>query len=408
MTDGDRDSSGELTTFLHLTGWRPLLLVIIAGFAGAIGLFFALGEDAQWVSRYVINGQRVADDDLTPQELDIFVEEIVQTTKFPSVVNEVERRTGLVEEEHYEVTVSQAPASVALANVNVVSDTPDNARSVAVETSLIAIENTLEDARASLEATRDQLDRARRDADLRSAELVREAGGVNPTTAYNRAANQLLDRIAFLANPPTVTTIDDDGNTIIEPAPEPEPPMADLEAEVARLEPVDREYQQINAEINELTLKLSERNDSIREINGSIALLQTERENPFVLDEVVTEEASRISGLLTGLLLFAVPAALLTILAFVVFDLIWHKPEPVEEEFDPNAVLDAPSHRALPEANVTSLVVVDAEGRVNPDPPDRDVLAEDDGASSDDPDDDPTPKRGRTTRWGRDASSKAV
>ena len=103
MTDREAAKSGELSSFLHLTGWRPLLLVLIAGLAGAYGLFLALDEPAQWQARYVLNASRIADDDLTPLELDIFVEEIAQTARFPQVEIVVEDRLGLVNEEDYEI-----------------------------------------------------------------------------------------------------------------------------------------------------------------------------------------------------------------------------------------------------------------------------------------------------------------
>ena len=64
MTEGQPANSGELSSFLHLTGWRPLVLAIVAGLAGAYGLFLALGEPAQFQARYVLNASRIADDDL--------------------------------------------------------------------------------------------------------------------------------------------------------------------------------------------------------------------------------------------------------------------------------------------------------------------------------------------------------
>ena len=66
MTEGQPANSGELSSFLHLTGWRPLVLAIVAGLAGAYGLFLALGEPAQFQARYVLNASRIADDDLSP------------------------------------------------------------------------------------------------------------------------------------------------------------------------------------------------------------------------------------------------------------------------------------------------------------------------------------------------------
>ncbi len=407
MTDGDRDSSGELSSFLHLTGWRPAILALFAGVAGAIGLFLALGEPTEWQARYIINCNNVASEDFIPAELDIFCEEIAQTAQFPVVLAEVERQTGLAEEDDYEIVVRQSASSPAIVDVNVVSLNPDEAQSVAVETSIAAIENSLQKRVNGLESLRDQLDDELRAGDLRVSELTREAGGINPTTAYDRAQNDLLDRYARNANPPMIEVENEDGEIIEVEEPEPAPPVEVLEENVARLEPIDREYQQLIAQINELSIRRSDRSATIREFNGSLAVLDNERETSFVISEVVTEETSRISGLLSGVLLFAVPAALVTILLFVIVDLFRRKPaeefEPAEG-FEAAGVLDASSTRALPEASVTTLIVVDED--------ESDVLAEDedeeddaesdedaDESDDDDDDDDDSSSKSKSSRW---------
>jgi len=389
MTEGEASSSGELSSFLHLSGWRPLILAVVAGLAGVVGLYLALGEPSQWVSRYVINGQRVAENNLQPGQLDIFVEEIVQTSRFPVVINEVEAATALVHEEDYEITVVQAPSSVALANVNVVSDNPEDSQAVAVETSISALRVTLLKNRTGLEANRDRLDREVASATARNNELTREAGGVNPTTAYNAAANRLLEQRSN---------------------PDPDVSISQLQAEVDRLEPLDAEFRQLTTSLSQLNVRLGDLNNSIREATGHIESLDAERESPFIISEVVTEETSRIAKLLTGLMLFAVPAALLTILGFVAIDGFRRKSlEPLvpAQPIDAYGVLDANSQRALPEGRVTKLQVVD----------EADVLGTDEGAipvgealddlDEHDDDDDPEPTKSKDSRWGRDASSKA-
>lgn len=420
MTDGDRDSSGELSSFLHLTGWRPAILALLAGVAGAIGLFLALGEPTEWQARYIVNCNNVASEDFIPAELDIFCEEIAQTAQFPVVLAEVQRQTGLVEEDDYEIVVRQSASSPAIVDVNVVSLNPDEAKSVAIETAIAAIENSLQKRVNGLTSLRDQLDDELQASDLRVAELIREAGGINPSTAYDRAQNDLLDRYARNANPPLIDVEDDEGNITQIEEPEPMPLVAELEANVASLEPLDREYQQLTAQINELSIRRSDRSATIREFNGSLAVLDNERTDSFVISEVVTEETSRISGLLSGVLLFAVPAALVTILLFVIWDLFRKKPAEAlvpAEPFDAAGVLDAASQRALPEASVTTLVVVDEDGD------ELDVLSdedddedEDDESSEDDEDEDEgddddedgdTSSKSKSSRWGRDAGSKA-
>ncbi len=346
MSEGEAQTSGELSSFLHLTGWRPVLLALVAGLAGAVGMYMALQEPIEWVGRYVVNGQRIADDDFTPAELDLFVEEIVLSARLPQVINEVEEITGLVEEEDYEITTAQAPASVGLINVTVVSGSPEAVRTVAVETSLAAMDSTLTGQRSGLEAGRSELQLALDAADRRSNELIEAAGGVSPEVAYDRAVALLFDRQDFLENRPMVTVTDPDGNQVTRPADEPESPtLEELEADVENLQPVFSEYQRVTAEINQLTLQVSSRNGSIREIDAAIASLATEREAPFVISEVEIEEASRISGLLTGILLFAVPAALIMFVLLVLYDLIFGRSESTEpaQPLDSYGILEAGS-----------------------------------------------------------------
>ncbi|MDW3175901.1 MAG: hypothetical protein R8J94_00795 [Acidimicrobiia bacterium] len=418
MADGDTNNSGELSSFLHLTGWRPLILALVAGLAGAFGLFGALSEPAEFQARYVIFADRVAADDLTPAQLDIFVEEIAQTAKFPVVINAVEETTGLIEEEDYTITVNQSGSSVATIDINVVTENFTDARTIAIETGIEALTVTLEKTLGNLESTADQIRVALQEEDARIAELRIEAGGLNPTVAYDVAVQTLIDRRARNLNPPLIAEVDADGNETLVIEPEPEPPIAELEAEVSRLEPVDREYRQRVDVIDGLNGRLADRQNAIRDANAALLSLETEREQPLIISEVVTEETSRIAGLLTGLLIFAVPAALLMILVFTIWDFFRKKPEvPLRraEDFEPAGVLEAQGTRALPEANFTPLVVVDEDEEDNDDR--TDVLADSSGGDDDGGDgdrrksDDDTStsknRRSKDGRWGRDASSKA-
>ena len=418
MTDGDSKNSGELSTFLHLTGWRPLILALIAGLAGAYGLFSALNAPAEWQARYVLNASRVADDDLLPQELDIFVEEIAQTAKFGTVEAAVEERTGLVNEEDYEIVVNQSGASLQLIDINVVSEVPENAQRVAIETGIEALTITLEKILGGHEAARDRIQAEVDILDAQIADLTQQAGGINPTFAYDRASQDLLDREAFLRNPPQFTETTDDGLTITRDADEPEPPLEELQARVNELEPIDREYRQVQVELDALSAQLSTRTGDVRDALSAIALVEVERESPRIISEVITEETSRIAGLLTGLLLFAIPAALITILGFVLLDLVRPKPDPVptydRPAFDAAGVLEASGQRALPETTIMRpLTVVDEEEPTNNQAaPSTDILDVDGTAihESPDHDDDPTPptkKGSKPGRWGRDAGSKA-
>ncbi len=414
MAEGDSDNSGELSSFLHLTGWRPLILALIAGLAGAYGLFGALSQPAEFQARYVLNASRVANDDFTPAELDIFVEEIAQTAKFPVVIDAVEETTGLVEEEDYTITVNQSGSSVATVDINVVTENFTDAQTIAIETGIEALTITLDKTLGGLVSGAEQIQTALDAEDAAVAELTRDAGGINPTVAYDLATTAVVTRREFLINRPTEDVVDADGNVTTQLVPEPEPPLDVLEAEASRLEPIDRDYRQRITVIDGLNARLADRQNAIRDANAALQSIETEREQPLIISEVVTEETSRIAGLLTGLLLFAVPVALLMILVFTIWDLLRKKPEPVirrAEDFEPAGILEAQGSRALPEANFTPLVVVD-EDEEEDGGGDADVLAGDDqDDDEDDSADDETTtsktKRSKDGRWGRDASSKA-
>ena len=415
MADIDNDHSGELSSFLHLTGWRPLILALAAGLAGAVGLFGALDAPAEWQARYVLNANRVAQDDFQPAELDIFVEEIArEPAKFPAVVNAVEERTGLVYEEDYEITVNQSGASVATVDINVVSENATDAQNVAIETGIEALTITLEKTLGGDEAGARQNEEELAELDALVTELTREAGGLNPTTAYDLATTAVVVRREFLINRPTEVVFDEDGVPTTQLVPEPEPPLEVLEAEANRLEPIDRAYRQLVTQIDAINVRLADQRNAIRDGQAALGSVETEREQPLIISEVVTEETSRIAGLLTGLLLFAVPMALLTILVFTIWDLVRKKPEQTlrrADDFEPAGILEAKGSRALPEASFTPLVVVDEDEEVE-----LDILDEDDDQETDDePDeqaseetgDTSTKKRSKDGRWGRDASSKA-
>jgi hypothetical protein len=421
MTEGTKDNSGELSSFLHLTGWRPLVLALFAGLAGAVGLFGALDAPSEFQARYVLNANRVADDDLQPAELDIFVEEIAQTAKFPAVAIAVEERTGLVIEDDYVITVNQSGSSVATVDINVVSELATDAQDVAIETGIEALTITLTKTLGGLESGSAQIENALSDADGRVVVLTVDSGGINPTVAYDLAAKAVLDRRAFLLNRPTEVVFDEDGNPNTQLVPEPEPALVVLEAEASRLEPIDREYRQVAAEIDALNLRLADRRSSIRDANAALLDVAVEREQELIISEVVTEETSRIAGLLSGLLLFAVPVALLMILFFTIWDFFRKKPdeEPLRraDDIDSSGILEAQGHRALPEASFMPLVVVDEDEL------ERDVLADEDADDIDNEHDErdiddehdiddedeetSTKKRSKDGRWGRDASSKA-
>lgn len=413
MTEGDRDNSGELSSFLHLTGWRPLVLALIAGLAGAVGLFGALSAPAEFQARYVLNAQRVADDDFTPAQLDIFVEEIAQTAKFPQVELAVEERTGLVNEEDYEITVNQSGASLSLVDINVVAGDPVDAQTVAIETGIEALTITLNKVLGGHQASADQIQDSITEVEQTIDDLTEQTLGLNPSTAYALKTQEVIQRRADRANPPTRQEVDADGNITEVEIPYTGPSLEELEAELNRLQPLDRAYTNEIAGLDALNLRLAERNSDIRDANAALALVDIERDSPLIISEVVTEETSRIAGLLTGLLLFAVPAALLVIFAFVIFDLLRKKPaeEPLRraDDFDPAGVLEAQAQRALPEASVTPLVVVDEDEQIEVS--EADVLSEEDEDDSDedepDGDDPKAKKRSKDGRWGRDASSKA-
>jgi hypothetical protein len=410
MTEGDRDNSGELSSFLHLTGWRPLVLALVAGLAGAVGLFGALNAPAQFQARYIVNADRVADDDLTPQEKDIFVDEIVQTAKLPQVAQTVEDITGLVIEDDYDITINQSGSSITIIDVNVVAEREDDAQNVARETAIAALDITLEKILGGFEASAGSL-QARIDTDeVRIRELTIASGGINPSVAYGLAVQAVIDRRVFLENPPTEPCAQADGTPGTCLVPEPSPSLEVLEANAAELAPLEREYTTLIAAVDSANLQLADRRDSIRDANDAIALIAGERDQSIIINEVVTEETSRIAGLLTGLLLFAIPAALLVILLFVIYDALRKKPdaEPLRraEDFAPAGVLEAQGKRALPEASVTSLIVVD-EGDASV--IEANVLHENGAKGNDDGSDpdDGAKKRSKDGRWGRDASSKA-
>ncbi len=415
MTQGERDSSGgELSSFLHLTGFRPLILALLAGLAGAVGVFLALQEPAQFQARYVLNADQVADSDVTAGELDLLAEEIVSTASFPEVQISVEESTGLVFEEDYEIVINRAGG--ALININVVADDPTDAQNVAIDTGVAAITATSERGIAGVEASRDRLLEDLAEVDSRIGELTVLAGGLNPTVALDNAEAQLLARRAEDLNPTVQRVQQDDGTFADEVVDSGLPAAADLEEIVANLSPVAREFVTLQTEEAALNVRLADRTNSIRETENAIELLE---DNPTtVINEVVTEETSRISALLTGLLTFAVPAALVIILLFTVFDLIRRKPEetPLEAEgFDAAGELDASEQRALPEST-TRLTVVDEDEVGTDDDGIIDVLAKESSGDDEDSeggdDEPPTNKskkkdRSKDGRWGRDASSKA-
>jgi len=441
MNEREQAKSGELTSFLHLTGWRPVVLALIAGTAAAVGLYLALGEPAQFVARYNVSVRDVADDDLTPQEIGSLAQGIVLDMQLPQTIAAIEAAEatrGLVEEEDYEIAIQRSPASTEIIDINVVSDTPENAQNVAVETAIIGLNTNLVGERATLSNKVDALQAELDAQEEAEAGLIEDAGGLRPDTAYLRASELYLARLDFIADPPLIDEVDDDGNVVQVPTPEPETPtVEELLADVEELERVDREYQRVRARIDDLNGRLGDDRQSLREVNTAIADLQDERTSPSVIQQVDTEEASRISSLLTGILLFAIPAALLTILAFVIFDLLFRRNSEVlivADPIDAHGVLAAGSHPALPEASVAQLVVVDQEGNetgVVPDENlsriydaeedfavDKDAGHDDDSHEGDLGDDDAEgsgdsgkKKKGKgkskESRWGRDAGSKA-
>lgn len=117
------------------------------------------------------------------------------------------------------------------------------------------------------------------------------------------------------------------------------------------------------------------------------------------------------------------PAALITIVLFVIYDLVRRKPA-IEPEFartfDSAGSLERTTpHGALPEARITPLTVVDDDDEYDDDgyvdedeeydyydeSESRDLL---NLSEDDDPeDDDPEPPQSPRDRWGRRAGSKA-
>ncbi len=419
MTQGATESSGgELTSFLHLTGLRPLVLLLVAGIAGGIGVFLALDEPPTFQARYVLNVDRVADADLLVGEIDLVAEEIVSTASFPEVQETVEDATGLVFEDDYEIVVNRAGG--ALININVVADDPTDAQNVAIETGIEAVSITTERQMAGTVASRDQLDSEIAEISARMAELTALAGGVNPAVALDNAEATLLQRLADEINPPTLTQIQADGTVLEIPLELTGPNSTELQATVDELAPIGREFESLLTTQDALNVTLADRNSSIRESESAIRLIEAERENSLIISEVVTEETSRIAGLLTGLLLFAVPAALVIILLFTLFDLLRRKPEEAEvPEFDAAGEIGRGEQRALPESTMRRpLAIVDED--------ENDILADDETTIIDvvakeesdaegevvvegDDDDEPPKKskRSKDGRWGRSASSKA-
>lgn len=407
MTEAQPANSGELSSFLHLTGWRPLLLAIVAGLAGAYGLFLALDAPAQWQARYVLNANRIADDDLTTQELDIFVEEIAQTARFPQVVNAVEERLGLVNEEDYDINVNQSGSSAQFVDINVVTqDESDaiaiaNAQAVAIETGIEAMTITLESILGGHESAAELIQEAIDEDEARILDLTVEAGGFTPSVAYGIAVDNVVTRRLNESNPPQAPCTLADGTQSTCDVELTGPPLADLEAEVARLAPIEREFTTLDANVQAANDRLVARNDSIRDTQAALAAVQAERETPQILDEVVTEETSRIAGLLTGLLIFAIPAALLVILLFFIYDLLRPKPAIEAEnasDFEAAGAIEFESRRELPEAMITPLSVVDEETI------ESDVLNDDNPDGDDDPN---PPAKPKDSRWGRNADTKA-
>ena len=418
MTEGERDTSGgELSSFLHLTGYRPLILALLAGIAGAIGVFLALQEPPEFQARYVLNAGRVIDNDASAAELDLAAEEIVSTASFPEVHLAVQEETGLVFEDDYEIVINRAGG--ALININVVADDPTDAQNVAIETGIAAVTFTTERQVAGIESSRDQLLAELSDINARLAELTAEAGGVNPIVARENAETTFLNAQAAIRNPPTAPQIQEDGTFEEEVVEYDGPPLEELQAEVEALSPIAREYEGLLETEATLNVRLADRNNTIREARSAILLMDSERDTPLVISEVITEETSRISGLLTGLLIFAVPAALIVILFFTLLDLMRKKPAVTTEEtdFDPHGEIGATQQRALPEST-TRLTVVDEEERnrnsdvlAKEDDSIIDVVAKEEASGAEDDDDEPPTKkkskRSKDGRWGRDASSKA-
>ncbi len=400
MTEGQPANSGELSSFLHLTGWRPLVLAIVAGLAGAYGLFLALDEPAQFQARYVLNASRIADDDLSPLELNIFVEEIAQTARFPQVENAVEDRLGLINEEDYNITVNQSAASAQFVDINVVSEDPIAAQQIAIETGIEAMTITLNSILGGHESAAEQIREVIAEDEERVTELVIEAGGFTPTVAYDIAVQNVLQRRLDIANPPQEPCVLADGTPSTCDVEFNGPSLEELEAESSRLAPIEREFSTVDANVQAANDRLADRNNSIRETQTALSAVENERENNEILDEVVTEETSRIAGLLTGLLIFAIPAALLLILLFTVYDLLRRKPAveaPDAVDFEAAGSIEHESRRELPEAMITPLSVVDEE----------DVLLDNDYDDFGDGDDPHPPSRAKESRWGRDTDPKA-
>ena len=237
--------------------------------------------------------------------------------------------------------------------------------------------------------------------------------------------NAVIQRQLDIENPPTEACLLADGTQSLCEIEYNGPDLDELREEASRLALIEREFLNLDANIQAAQTRLNDRNDSIRDARAALQSVENERENQLILDEVATEETSRIAGFLTGALLFAVPAALAVILAFTIYDLLRRKPE-IEDPYagqsfeSAGSLTSGDAQRALPEARITPLTVVDEDGDFDDDEyeyydeDEFDVLVEsdDDGdLYNDEPfedDDDPQPpKRSKGSRWGRDADGKA-
>jgi len=319
--------------------------------------------------------------------------------------------------------VNQSAASAQFVDVNVVSEIPEDAQAVAIETSIEAMTITLTDILGGHESAAEQIQEVIEEDEARITELTIDAGGFTPTIALDLAIDNVIQRRLDIQNPPVQPCVLPDGTNSTCEIEYNGPSLEELEAEASRLSPIEREFTSLDSNIVASETRLNGRNNSIRDTRAALLAVENERENQLILDEVVTEETSRIAGLLTGLLIFAIPAALVMIVLFTVFDLLFRKPESAQTQptdiFESAGELSVAGQQSLPEAApaVASLTVVDkkknkkkkkAEAEEDDDIDDEhDEL--DDEEESEDSDDDSTPptKKSKDNRWGRDAGSKA-
>lgn len=404
MTTSDSASSGELASFLHLTGWRPVILAFVAGAAGVVGAALALGEPAQWQASYLVDAGRLADDDLTPIAVDTWVDELVANAQFSEVIDHVEEVTGLEEETDYKITVNQANAATQIA-INVVADTPEEAEQVAQETAIKVLDLNLN---KTLESEQRSADRIQADLDIketRITELTIEAGGVNPAVAYDVATGRVTERELQIARGDRVQNgTDITGAPIFVDAEDLEPSLEDLKTRLGDLEPIQREHEDLVTDTDALRLALAEREDSIREADSGLAVVAAERETPTVITNVVTEKASRLTSVLSSLFLFAVPAAIVLIVLFVLNDKIRHKPTPApvaEPLPDSFGAIDGKTPDALPEATYGSLHAISEDSS-------EEVDEEVDDDFDDETEEEPSRGSKKASRWGRNADDEAV